>query len=83
MQEHVSYWSNLASRSAVVVFGPVADPQGAWGVAILDASSKDEVDQWTSDDPVMCKIMGMRWDAFPMPQTIFGQRYSPRNKEVS
>ena len=42
MQEHVAYWEGLMERGLVIVFGPVADPKGTNGVAILELG--EEVD---------------------------------------
>ena len=36
MAEHVAYWLGLSARREAVVFGAVADPKGAWGLAVLD-----------------------------------------------
>ena|SRR5919204_3332192 len=41
MQEHVAYWQDLADRRITIIFGPVLDPDGAYGIAIVEA--KDEI----------------------------------------
>jgi hypothetical protein len=33
MQEHVAYWKDLANRRIAIVFGPVSDPRGTYGLA--------------------------------------------------
>ncbi len=35
MVKHVQYWTEQARENKVLVFGPVADPEGAFGIAIL------------------------------------------------
>src|SRR6185295_8410074 len=35
MRAHVAYWTEIAKTGAAVVFGPVADPAGVWGLGIL------------------------------------------------
>jgi hypothetical protein len=44
MERHFGYWGDQISRGAAVVFGPVADPDGTYGIAILrsPASTKQE-----------------------------------------
>jgi hypothetical protein len=44
MERHFGYWGDQISRGAAVVFGPVADPDGTYGIAILrsPASRKQE-----------------------------------------
>jgi hypothetical protein len=41
MREHVAYWQDLADRRITINFGPVLDPDGAYGIAIVEA--KDEI----------------------------------------
>jgi len=36
MQEHAVYWKGLMDRGLVIIFGPVADPKGTYGVAIVE-----------------------------------------------
>jgi hypothetical protein len=36
MQEHISYWQNLADRKILVIFGPVLDPNEVYGIAIIE-----------------------------------------------
>ncbi len=74
MQDHVKYWSDLAERGSVILFGPVADPEGAWGVAVLEAADRDAVDSITASDPVTLQALGMRYDVYSMPVAICGRR---------
>ncbi len=41
VQEHVAYWQDLADRRITIIFGPVLDPDGTYGIAIIEA--KDEI----------------------------------------
>ena len=41
VQEHVAYWQDLAHRWITIIFGPVLDRDGAYGIAIVGA--KDEI----------------------------------------
>ena len=34
MQEHINYWKNLVDRRIAIVFGPISDPKGVYGLAI-------------------------------------------------
>ncbi len=52
MQEHVRYWSGLTERGLVIVFGPVMDPRGAWGLGVVEVESEVEVRALIADDPV-------------------------------
>ena len=37
MGQHAAYWQGQTERGTAIVFGPVADPAGAWGLAVVDA----------------------------------------------
>ena len=53
MAEHVSYWSDLRDRGIAVVFGPVLDPSGVWGLAVVEATTNDEVEEIRAHDPAV------------------------------
>ena len=36
MQEHVNYWKILVDKRLAVIFGPVADLRGIYGLAIIE-----------------------------------------------
>ncbi|WP_394352631.1 YciI family protein, partial [Candidatus Nitrosotalea sp. FS] len=43
MNEHVAYWNDLTNRGVVIIFGPVLDPNGMWGLAVVEAKEKSEI----------------------------------------
>jgi uncharacterized protein YciI len=43
MAEHMEYWRRLLADGRVVVYGPVADPEGVWGLGVLRAADRAEV----------------------------------------
>ena len=43
MAEHMEYWQELLTAGRVVVYGPVADPEGVWGMGVLRAADRAEV----------------------------------------
>lgn len=53
MGEHASYWQGLPERRVAVVFGPVADPAGSWGLAVVEAADEDEVRALGAADPAV------------------------------
>jgi uncharacterized protein YciI len=40
MTLHTPYWQNLLTEGRVVVYGPVADPEGVWGMGVLRAADR-------------------------------------------
>jgi len=51
MARHSQYWQELLTAGKVVVYGPVADPEGVWGLGIVRATSRGEVLELGDDDP--------------------------------
>ena len=40
MQEHINYWKTLVDKRIAVIFGPVADPRGIYGLAIIETEEE-------------------------------------------
>jgi uncharacterized protein YciI len=51
MAEHTEYWERLLGDGHVVVYGPVADPEGVWGLGVLRAEDRAEVLAIAERDP--------------------------------
>jgi uncharacterized protein YciI len=43
MAAHTEFWQQLLADGKVVVYGPVADPEGVWGMGVLRAANRAEV----------------------------------------
>jgi uncharacterized protein YciI len=43
MADHMEYWQRLLHDGRVVVYGPVADPEGVWGLGVVRAADRAEV----------------------------------------
>ena len=77
MGEHASYWRALTERGIAVVFGPVFDPAGVWGLAIVDVADESIASALTNDDPVIRSQSGFRYEIYPMPQAIVRAAVQP------
>jgi uncharacterized protein len=77
MRAHVAYWTDLAERGTAIVFGPVADPKGVWGVGILEVGDEAQVQSLTANDPVMLEKIGTTYEILPMPRTVIGRKRQP------
>ncbi|HYW85584.1 MAG TPA: YciI family protein [Spirochaetia bacterium] len=51
MQRHVAYWTDLMGKGAVLVFGPVLDPRGTYGIGVIGVESESERDTFMANDP--------------------------------
>jgi uncharacterized protein YciI len=53
MMQHVAYWRALMAQDKVIVFGPVLDPKGAYGLGVIAAENEDEVKAFIAGDPAV------------------------------
>ena len=51
MAAHQLYWQQLLVDGRAVVYGPVADPEGVWGLGVLRAADRAEVLAIGANDP--------------------------------
>jgi uncharacterized protein len=70
MQEHGAYLKGYVDKGTVIVMGPVLDPAGAWGMAVVEAGSADEVRSIIANDPTVLSGLGFRWEIYPMPRAV-------------
>jgi uncharacterized protein YciI len=63
MRAHGEFLQGLLEASTLVVAGPVFDPAGAFGMAVFEAESIDEVRRLVERDPA--KAIG-RYEISPM-----------------
>ncbi len=66
MGEHATYWSGMLNEGAVVVFGPVMDPNGPFGMGIMEGADAADVKRRTDADPVMQANIGFKVEIMPM-----------------
>ena len=69
MDQHADYWSELLARGNAVVFGPVLDPRGAWGLSIIRADNEAEARDVIEADPILGADLGFSYEMSPMPRT--------------
>jgi uncharacterized protein len=72
MGQHVAYWQEQIERGTAIVFGPVADPAGAWGLAVVDAESEEDVRALGLADPAVTRQVA-RFEVCAMPGAIDGR----------
>jgi hypothetical protein len=51
MQDHAVYWRPHVDNGTAIVIGPVLDPKGGYGVAILGVKDEQELNQLVNSDP--------------------------------
>lgn len=70
MREHVGYWTEQLGKGTAIVFGPVADPAGVWGLCVLTAENDAEVERLKAGDPIIRAGLGFRMETYPMLQAV-------------
>ena len=72
MGQHVAYWQEQTERGTAIVFGPVADPAGAWGLAVVDAASEEDARALGLGDPAVMSQLAT-FEVCAMPGAIVGR----------
>jgi uncharacterized protein YciI len=66
MAQHAAYWRELTRAGTAVAFGPVLDPAGVYGLAVVRAIDDAEAQRVAAADPVIRAEAGFRFDIAPM-----------------
>ena len=53
MGRHAAYWQPLVDAGQMVVFGPVVDGTGSWGLGVVEADDEDQLRAFAAGDPVV------------------------------
>jgi uncharacterized protein len=53
MGRHAAYWRQHIDSGRMVVFGPVLDDTGSWGLGVIEAEDEDELRAFAAGDPVV------------------------------
>ena len=72
MQRHVAYWTGLVETGVALVFGPVADPAGSYGIGVVEVE-EEHVADLTANDPVATSGRQFKHEAYVMPQVVSKQ----------
>src|SRR5437773_1668664 len=51
MQKHINYWAPYVNDGTAIVLGPVMDPKGGYGIAVVAVESEDQLNQIVVNDP--------------------------------
>jgi uncharacterized protein YciI len=69
MEAHFAYWADLIDQGSVIAYGPVLDPTGTYGIAIVEADDQEHVNHLGQSDPAVIGGAGT-FAVFPMPSTV-------------
>jgi uncharacterized protein YndB with AHSA1/START domain len=71
MKEHGAYWAKNHAENTAVLWGPVVDPKGGWGVGIICVDSEEQAKQLEVNDPVMRAGKGFTYERLPMARALY------------
>ncbi len=66
MGQHGAFLDDLLAKGQIVAHGPVMDPAGGYGVSLYRIEDDQEIDAFTSQDPIVKNGAG-HYEHFPMP----------------
>jgi uncharacterized protein YciI len=53
MGRHAAYWQPFIDSGQMVIFGPVLDSTGSWGLGVIEAEDEDELRAFAAGDPAV------------------------------
>jgi len=53
MGRHAAYWGPYIESGQMVVFGPVLDDTGSWGLGVIEVEDEDELRAFAAGDPAV------------------------------
>jgi uncharacterized protein YndB with AHSA1/START domain/uncharacterized protein YciI len=71
MTTHGNYLASKLAEGAVLAFGPVLDPQGAWGMAVVRAPDEAAARAISTADPVIAANRGFHYDVIPIARLVY------------
>ena len=72
MKQHAAYWKEKADQGIVLVYGPVLDPKGEYGLGIIEVDDENQARTFAADDPTVKSGLN-KIEIHPM-QAILGKR---------
>lgn len=70
MGAHVGYWTDKVATGNALVFGPVADPGGGYGIGVMQAADLAAMEALRDADPAIKANVGFRYEIFAMPRIV-------------
>lgn len=53
MARHAAYWQPMIDSGRMVIFGPVLDGTGTWGLGVVEADDEEAIRAFAAGDPVI------------------------------
>jgi hypothetical protein len=69
MERHVTYYSEKAAQGIAIVFGPVMDPTGVYGIGVYQVRDEVEMHEILDKDPANGLL---HYEVQPMARAVVG-----------
>jgi uncharacterized protein YciI len=66
MGRHAAYLKAAQEKGIAVLFGPVGDPKGAWGLCVLECADMAEARGLTDNDPTVQSGQDFSYEVYPI-----------------
>jgi uncharacterized protein YciI len=53
MARHAAYWQPYIDSGQMVVFGPILDDTGSWGLGVVESDDEQRLRSFAAQDPVV------------------------------
>jgi uncharacterized protein YciI len=53
MDRHAAHWQAYIDSGQMVIFGPVLDDSGSWGLGVVEADNEEELRAFAARDPAV------------------------------
>lgn len=77
MVAHGAFWQDEADCGRALAVGPVADPGGIWGLALVEVEEEADARALAARDPVITADLGFAYEVMPLLSLITGRAAGP------
>ena len=53
MDRHAAHWQPYIDSGQMVIFGPILDDTGSWGLGVVEAEDEEELHAFAARDPAV------------------------------
>lgn len=51
MDEHSAYWKDLLQKGICLIYGPVLDTKGVYGIGVVEVENEEQLNALIANDP--------------------------------
>ncbi|WP_454915328.1 YciI family protein [Xanthobacter sediminis] len=77
MVAHGAFWQDEADCGRALAVGPVADPDGIWGLALVEVGDEADAHALAARDPVITANLGFAYKVMPLLSLMTGRAERP------